>query len=122
MGKYEHTAYERAELKRALLIEGFDLWRKLGITKSMADDIAERILKQGRFMLTASGELIGDDIALAVEDIKANKDNAFLFEPTEALDPKPSAEPTLQRLTAEQRLQRANEQFFADRRRAGKGV
>ena len=115
--------HSTAELKRAIFVEGFDLWRKLGITQAQANDIVDRVLKTGRFKLSSTGELYGDDIAYAVDEIKANRDNAFLFEPTEVPDTKPrSAEPAQQTLSAEQRLARANEQFFADERRRGRGV
>ncbi|MCB1504445.1 MAG: hypothetical protein KDJ47_05660 [Hyphomicrobiaceae bacterium] len=116
------TDYERSELKRAIMIDGWDEWTKLGLTRSQISDIADRLTSTGKFMLTAHGEIVGDDVALAIDDLKSNKANAHLFRRADepADEPRKTVPDAIQSLSAKDRLRLANDQMFADLARQGR--
>lgn len=116
------TDYERSELKRAITIDGWDTWIKLGLSRAQISDIVDRLTSTGKFMLTAQGEIVGDDVAMAIEDLKVNKANTHLFrrddEPAE--DKRKTAPDALQSLSPRERLEIANRQMYADQARQGR--
>lgn len=115
------TAYERSELKRAIMIDGWDEWIKLGLSRSQIRDVADRLVNSGKMMLTAQGEIVGDDVAMAIDDLRANKANAHLFSrDDEPAEPRKTVPDSVQSLSAKDRLRLANDQMFADLARQGR--
>lgn len=123
MSKYELTEFERRQLRRELYMKGHNIWTRLGITGAQVEDILDRVIAQKRFMLTSDGEVVGDDLATAVEDMQADRANSHLFKRTEPVEEKDKTVPdSVQSLSAKDRLRLANEQLFSDMQRRGKTI
>lgn len=123
MSKYELTPFEKNQLRRELYMKGHNIWSRLGITGAQVEDILDRVIAQKRFMLTSDGEVVGDDLATAVEDVQADRSNAHLFKRGEVVEEKAQTAPeSIQSLSAKDRLRLANEQLFSDMQRRGKTI
>lgn len=120
---YELTPFEKNQLRRELYMKGHNIWFRLGITGAQVEDILDRVIAQKRFMLTSDGEVVGDDLSLAVDDIRADRANSHLFKHTEPVEEKTKMVPDeIQKLSPKDKLRLANAQLFSDMQRRGKAV
>lgn len=114
----------RRELRNAIIADGWDEWRRRNLTRAQVEDICDRIVASNRVSVDPKGVLQGSDINLIVDELSDDPANKHLFRNLDAPaeEPKPDLPSKLNSMSVEQRLQYANEQYFADKRRRGEPV